>query len=726
MSLDGALLGPAPARTPVVTLAVLGVLALAIAAGALWGALRVRDHDQAVLGALRAQSDLAAEVRTSALQSQEGVADAFRRLRRTRARFDQGLDGLRQTLGAWPSVAGAEGPDLGASWGAAQGHLDRVLADEDLILGLRDDLQHLEPMLSDLTLASEALLGGSGQAGWSPTQAHLAYMQWVLAKRMLESLRALLQAGTDPVLVSERLKADNELLLAFGKVHNGFVIGDPSIGLERIRDAASRAALERVGGLYRRIADLVRNLLYDARSVLGARRGVDAGLEPALAALASAVQETRGAYGVDAAQRQAYLRALVAGAAAAALLLFAGAAWLARRMRAASVRVDRARAVMAQLRDDVEGLTGGAAGHGSQVDAIGPEGLGQALEAAVGLLRERLDAIRRSATDVVGLVLSTRRHTARLYAVNDEQAAHLGAVAGVARELAALAEGVATQVQEGRGLAQQAVDDAERAARVAQEGLMGLDGVRASLHDTLTPAGRLREACTTVADLAGVLEDLADQANVAALNVAIRAAREGGEERHGFTLAADDLQRLAARLGDTTQRLGELSRGMGSQAEGVLGTLEQSATGMEIGVGLMEGMAQSVAELEDCARSLAERIRGVVDASRQQAARVGALARRIELTADLGAHALHEVRVTGSVVDELAGQTSALGRAVERVGPAVESRVSPGAPREQIPPPRRTSLPGRAHAAPAVADEDAGSEADTQTEPTQEVNARAG
>lgn len=205
---------------------------------------------------------------------------------------------------------------------------------------------------------------------------------------------------------------------------------------------------------------------------------------------------------------------------------------------------------------------------------------------------------------------------------------------------------------------------------------MGLDGVRATLHDTITPAGRLRETCRSVGELTGVLEELAEQANVAALNLAIRSAREGGEEGRGFALAADDVQRLAARLGETTRRIGELARGMGSEAEQVLGTLEQSATGMEIGVGLMEGTAQSVAELEDCARGVAERIRAVVDSSRRQAARVVEITRRVDLTADHSAHALHEARVAGSVVDELAGQVTALGRAVERVAPDAGTRPS--------------------------------------------------
>ncbi len=693
-----------PAWARAAGLGLAGLIALCVLAGALWLGERGRQHDAQVLAALGAGRELAHEIRTQALAAQAGDAVAFARLRRAREGFDRELRALRGLGRPWPLVnpqvdAGA----LEDAWRRAKEHTDRLLSSEELILGLRDDLQRLEPMLGELMMASEQLLDLSGEGEWTPTQNHFAYMQWVLAKRLLESAQTLLREGTRPDALSEGLNADNELLLAFGKVHNGFVIGDPSIGLERLTDPGSRRALARVGELYRRTTDVLRGLLYHSLSVLGARRAAGdsaQALAPALGALLESTRGVAGDYRAQAARRDAQLGAAAMGAGIAALLLFAGAVRSAWRGRAAVVRAREASAAMGRLQAEIEGLAAGdAPARAPRAGEASAGSVAEALEAAVGTLRDRLDAIRHSATDVAALVLSTRRHTARLYSVSDEQAAHLGAVAGAARELAAAAGDVSAQIQESRALVQRSVDDAEHAARVAQEGLMGLDGVRATLHDTITPAGRLRETCDTVADLAGVLEELTDQAHVAALNVAIRAARERGEEGRGLAMAADDLQRLAARLGETTRRIAEVSRGMGSQAEDVLGTLEQSATGMEIGVGLMEGMAHSVAELEDCARKVSDRIRHVVTASRQQASRVSEITRRIELTADHSAHAVHEARVTGSVVDELAGQVTALGRAVERLEPAASTRPT------RIASHRDASLPKR-HAAVRAARDD--------------------
>ncbi|NIR32187.1 MAG: methyl-accepting chemotaxis protein [Gammaproteobacteria bacterium] len=714
---DSSAYGAAPWWGPALALALLGLLALCGLAAALWLGERTRHHDQQVLSALGAGKELAGEIQSQALAAAGGDTRAFGRLRRSREGFDRELRELRALESPWPVV----NPQVNAraledAWRRAKDQTDRVLSKEEPLLGLRDDLQRLEPMLGALMMASEQLLDASTDDEWSPTQSHFAYMQWVLAKRLLESVQALLGEGIRPGTLSEALNADNELLLAFGKVHNGFVIGDPSIGLERLTDPGSRRALARVGELYRRTTDVLRGLLYHSLSLLEARRAAGAsadGLVPALDALMETTRVVRGDYRAQAARRDAQLRGAAMVAGIAALLFFAGALRVAWRGRAAAARAREASAVMGRLQADIEGLGAGDPGRAPRPGQASAGSVAEALEAAVGTLRDRLDAIRQSATDVAALVLSTRRHTARLYSVSDEQAAHLGVVAGAARELAAAAGDVSTQIQESRGLVQRSVDDAERAARVAHEGLMGLDGVRATLHDTITPAGRLRETCDTVADLASVLEELSEQAHVAALNVAIRAARDRGEEGRSFTLAADDLQRLAARLGETTRRMAEVSRGMGSQAEDVLGTIEQSATGMEVGVGLMEGMAHSVAELEDCARKVSDRIRNVVDASRQQASRVAEITRRIELTADHSAHAVHEARVTGSVVDELAGQVTGLGRAVERLGSATNARPT------RIASHRDASLPKR-HA--AVRARDGGRELSPASGESEQVN----
>jgi methyl-accepting chemotaxis protein len=204
-----------------------------------------------------------------------------------------------------------------------------------------------------------------------------------------------------------------------------------------------------------------------------------------------------------------------------------------------------------------------------------------------------------------------------------------------AQVAAAVEEMTATIVQSARN-SNQAKELSENAASMAVEGqkLVGdtigsLASIADSAKDSGTVVHELADASNRIGEIIGVIDDIADQTNLLALNAAIEAAR-AGEQGRGFAVVADEVRKLAERTGKATGEITEMIKGIQSDSGRAVTTMEGAGRLVEAGKGLADRAGNSLNEINSMSQKLMDMIVQIATATDQQSAAAEQIAKNMD------------------------------------------------------------------------------------------------
>ncbi|MDP1704910.1 MAG: methyl-accepting chemotaxis protein, partial [Sulfurimicrobium sp.] len=188
---------------------------------------------------------------------------------------------------------------------------------------------------------------------------------------------------------------------------------------------------------------------------------------------------------------------------------------------------------------------------------------------------------------------------------------------------------VSANAAESARVAQQSLDAAEKGATAVRNSISGMNEIREHIQDTSKRIKRLGESSQEISEIVDLISDITEQTNILALNAAIQAA-SAGEAGRGFTVVAEEVQRLAERSGEATKQISAIVKTIQTDTQDAVSAMEKSTQGVVEGTKLSDAAGQALNEIGQVSRNLAELIETISRATQNQAQAAGVVANNMQ------------------------------------------------------------------------------------------------
>ncbi len=216
-----------------------------------------------------------------------------------------------------------------------------------------------------------------------------------------------------------------------------------------------------------------------------------------------------------------------------------------------------------------------------------------------------------------------------LQAASDQQSREIRDTGEAVLRMAQQINEVSARASESVDVARQSLGASQEGARAVQNAIAGMNGIRDQIQETAKRIKRLGESSQEIGEIVELISDITEQTNVLALNAAIQAA-SAGEAGRGFTVVAEEVQRLAERSGEATKQISALIRTIQTDTQDAVAAMERSTQGVVEGTKLSDEAGRALGDIGVVSTQLADLIEDFSSTTSKQAASAGTVAQSIQ------------------------------------------------------------------------------------------------
>lgn len=271
-----------------------------------------------------------------------------------------------------------------------------------------------------------------------------------------------------------------------------------------------------------------------------------------------------------------------------------------------------------QLLDEIGDLADGDLTVSATVSEAFTGAIADSINYSIEQLRDLVETINSASDQVSKAAEACQSLAMNLAEAAEHQAGEVAGVSDAISEMARSIDQVSATAQESEGVAQRSVEIASRGSHVVHNTISGMDTIREQIQDTSKRIKRLGESSQEIGNIVGLIDDIAEQTNILALNAAIQASMAGDAGR-GFAVVADEVQRLAERSSAATKQIESLVKTIQTDTNEAVISMEQTTSEVVRGAKLAEKAGVALEEIENVSQALAKLIQTISHAASQQA-----------------------------------------------------------------------------------------------------------
>jgi twitching motility protein PilJ len=192
-----------------------------------------------------------------------------------------------------------------------------------------------------------------------------------------------------------------------------------------------------------------------------------------------------------------------------------------------------------------------------------------------------------------------------------------------------------------------------------------MNEIREQIQETAKRIKRLGESSQEIGEIVELISDITEQTNVLALNAAIQAA-SAGEAGRGFSVVAEEVQRLADRSAEAAKQIAALVKTIQTDTQDAVAAMEKSTHGVVEGTKLSDAAGTALADIGRVSRQLAELIERIAGSTEEQANSADGVAQAIERILSVNEQTTEGTRRAAQSIGQLAGLARELKDSVAR------------------------------------------------------------
>jgi twitching motility protein PilJ len=272
---------------------------------------------------------------------------------------------------------------------------------------------------------------------------------------------------------------------------------------------------------------------------------------------------------------------------------------------------------------------------------------------AIEELRTLVQGINRASLQVTQTTSEARASSEKLLTAAEQQAKQIGETTTAVTQMSNSIVQVSQNAAESARVANQSLDTARRGGDSVRGAIAGMNAIRDQIQETSKRIKRLGESSQEIGEIVGLISDITEQTNILALNAAIQAAAAGDAGR-GFSVVAEEVQRLAERSAKATRRIGAIVKTIQSDTQDAVNAMESSTQGVVEGTVRSDAAGSSLAEIESVSDQLAGLIQNISQATQAQASTAERIANNMQRILEVSGQASAAARGSASSIGELA------------------------------------------------------------------------
>jgi len=564
----------------------------------------------------------------TAQQAALGNPDAFKKLTEARNAFQETLDGLilgDSDVPESPLIMQGDLKKLGAKWNTASQQAASILSQEKTLVALGANIRSINEVNVDLLELSEQLASLLNQSGLA-REAALANEQAMLTQRMAKNANALLASDVIDPRIALQLQKD---VTAYRSTLFALLDGGESMGVSAVRNSEARAQLADMAEVFTDLEKAVGSVLTNTSALVSAKQASNSLFTDSDAMLADTQKLGEGYASLGSA---GYTVAIALFALAVISLVLLGLININEtktRARKTEEENSRNQEAILRLMDELGELADGNLAVTASVTEDITGAIADSINFTVEELRTLVRGINNATAQLNAAARDANQISEQLTAASKRQADEIEETSQAVVNISQSVQQVSNNAAESAHVAEQSLAAAEKGQQAVQNTITGMNALREQIQETSKRIKRLGESSQEIGEIVELISDITEQTNVLALNAAIQAA-SAGEAGRGFSVVAEEVQRLAERSAEATKQIAAIVKTIQSDTHDTVAAMEVSTQSVVEGAKLSDAAGQTLNEIGEVSKKLASLIAGISAATQSQAAATAKVAETMQ------------------------------------------------------------------------------------------------
>lgn len=504
------------------------------------------------------------------------------------------------------------------NWQIEEGNIHLILSQQESLLQLISSIKTIHIAHSQLNRRSDELISRMAQIGNLSHETRTVEVIKMHARNVARNVKTLLPIELPLVEVTAQLTQDHAHIAA---IKHALSQGDNGLGAASSRDEVIQDLVSHVYALIRKFDDHLHVIQKEISAAAMVQSAMDEMVSNREVMLNNARQLG------DEIQEQilrttSWLNTLMivfgAGMLLALIFFIQTVRQNARYQDLAGRNeVARTQKAIVALLDDMKRIADGDLTVRTDITSRTTGAIADAINCTIEELHTLVEQVNQASALVVKASHQTQQVSSGLLTAAQHQTAKIEqttvAVLGMTESISEISD----MAMESARVAKQSLTTAEKGTSAVRESIAGMNEIRTYIQDTSKRIKRLGESSQEIGEIVALITDITDQTNVLALNAALQATA-AGEAGHGFTVIAQEVQRLAERSTEASKQISELIVTIQGDTQDAIAAMERSTLGVAKGAKRSDSAGRALEEIEQVSKQLAHLVSNIFDVTNTQ------------------------------------------------------------------------------------------------------------